>query len=284
MSRTTLTTGANSGIGLATAVHLAALGFRSLGSVRSSEKAEVLAAAAAEAGVTVEPVVIDLNDESAWAAALRDVELYGLVNNAGYLNPGAVEDVASDDALAQLETMVVTPMRLARLVLPGMRARCEGRIVNVSTVAAHLTSPMLGWYEASKHALAAVSAALRSEVASFGVEVVLIEPGGIDTNLWNKAEGDLERRRQGSAYGPAYERALRILHGAQGHMADPAEVAAVIGEALTAGHPSRHYRVGRDAGPLELANSILPASVKDMVTRSVLGLGRRLVTGKDHHS
>jgi hypothetical protein len=94
-------------------------------------------------------------------------------------------------------------------------------------------------------------------------------------NIWNKAERELERRRPGSTYEVAYDRALRILRTLRGRMTDPAKVAEVIGDALTAGHPKNHYRVGLDAGPVALANQLLPASVKDVLGRTVLGLGRR---------
>ena len=122
-TRTVLTTGANSGIGLATALELARRGFRSVGSVRSEEKADVLAKAAAEAGVEVETVLLDVTDAERCRAVMAGLELYGLVNNAGYGVTGAVEDVDDDEARQLLETMVVAPMRLARLALPGMRER-----------------------------------------------------------------------------------------------------------------------------------------------------------------
>ena len=164
--RTVLTTGANSGIGLATALELARRGFRSIGSVRSEAKAEVVHEAAAEAGVEVETVLLDVADADSCERALDGLRLFGLVNNAGYTNTGAVEDVDDDEARDQLETMVIAPMRLARLALPAMREAGEGRIVNVSSIYGRTSTPLSGWYQASKHALEAVSDALRIEVAS----------------------------------------------------------------------------------------------------------------------
>ena len=178
MAKAVLTTGANSGIGLATAIEVAKRGFRSIGSVRSREKAEVVEAAAAEAGVEVETVLLDVTDADACARVLSTLRLYGLVNNAGYGLTAAIEDVTDDEAHHLLETMVFAPMRLARLALPNMRAEGGGRIVNVSSIVGVTTSPLTGWYAAAKHALEALSDSLRMELAGAGVKVVLVEPGG----------------------------------------------------------------------------------------------------------
>ncbi len=271
MDRAVLVTGASSGIGLATTLHLARLGFRAIGSVRSEDKADALAKAAHDSGLEVEPVVFDVTDVEATERIVPHLGLYGLVNNAGYYNVGAVEDVPADDARRQLDAMVVAPMRLATLVLPAMRHRGQGRIVNVSSPTAHLTGALTGWYQASKHALSAVSDALRMEVASFGVDVVLVEPGGIRSNIWRKAEDDMVRRRTGSVYATAYDRALRLLRALEGRMHPPSDVAEVIGNALTAGRPRARYRVGADAVLLEWANSLLPARARDRVVRAALG-------------
>ena len=120
--RTVLTTGANSGIGLATVLRVARLGFRSVGSVRSEAKASIVSQAAADAGVSVETVQLDVTDAGSCADAIEQLRPWAIVNNAGYSGVGAVEDVSDDDALRQLDTMVVAPMRLARLALPHMRA------------------------------------------------------------------------------------------------------------------------------------------------------------------
>lgn len=273
MDRPVLVTGASSGIGLATALHLARLGFSAIGSVRSDDKADSLAKAAHDAGVEVEPVVFDVTDLETTERVVARLGLWGLVNNAGYYNVGALEDVAAEHARRQLDTMVVAPMRLATLALPGMRDRGQGRIVNISSPTAHLTGALTGWYQASKHALSAVSDALRVEVASFGVEVVLIEPGGIRTEIWRKAEDDIRNRSEGSSYATAYDRALRMLHALEGRMNPPAAVAQVVGKALTSGRPRARYRVGADARIVEWANSVVPARAKDRAVRAALGLG-----------
>src|SRR3954466_11152903 len=114
-AQTVLTTGANSGIGLATVLEVARHGFRSVGSVRSEAKADTVREAAAEAGVEAETVLLDVTDTDACARVVGELRPYGIVNNAGYGLTGAVEDVDDDEARALLETMVVAPMRLARL-------------------------------------------------------------------------------------------------------------------------------------------------------------------------
>src|SRR5687768_13853846 len=147
--RAVLTTGANSGIGLATVLELARRGCRSIGSVRSDAKAEVVHKAAADAGVEVETILLDVADAEQCERALAGLRLHGLVNNAGYGITGAIEDVTDDEARSILETMVVAPMRLARLALPAMREAGGGRIVNVSSIAGRATAPFAGWYTAA---------------------------------------------------------------------------------------------------------------------------------------
>jgi short-subunit dehydrogenase len=131
---------------------------------------------------------------------------------------------------------------------------------------------MIGWYQASKHALSAVSDALRREVTSSGVDVVLVEPGGFRTEIWDKAEQDLVRRRTDSLYAKAYGRSLAILRTFRPIMGHPRDVAEVIGDALTAGRPRAHYRVGVDAQLLHAAHRLLPERARDRVLQAVLGL------------
>ena len=271
--RTVLTTGANSGIGLATVLELARRGFRSVGSVRSRAKATVVKRAAEEAGVEVETVILDVTDAARCEAVMARLDLFGLVNNAGYSLTGAVEDVDDDEARRLFETMVHAPMRLARLALPGMRARGVGRIVNVSSIAGRTTAPFAGHYTGAKHALEALSDSLRVEVAGDGVKVVLVEPGGFKTGIWAEMERDVDRREaQGSRYAAAYRRSLqgqRLIEPLMGH---PEGCAKVIATALTAGNPRRRYLVGLDAQALLMAQRFTPTFVKDRAIRFGLGI------------
>lgn len=269
---TVLTTGANSGIGLATLLEIARRGYRSVGTVRSQAKADAVRSAADAAGVEVETTLLDVTDADACAEVVgRLGPLWGLVNNAGYSGAGAIEDVGDDEARTQLDTMVVAPMRLARLALPGMRQRGGGRIVNVSSVYGLTTTPLSGWYQASKHALEAASDALRMEVARDRIAVVLVEPGGIRTAIWDEMEQDI-RRRVGSRYQDAYRRSLKLQRAAAPRMGDPARVGRVIAMALGARSPRARYPVGADARAIALARRLRLTAMRDRVNRLALGL------------
>src|SRR2546421_3205701 len=171
MDKAVLVTGANSGIGLATCVRLARDGWRVIGSTRSAEKAEALHAAGREAGVTLESVLLEVDDPDSIASAFDEVAiltkgegLHAVVNNAGYTQFGAVEDVGWRDAAAQLATNVLGPIEVARAAMPAMRKRGDGRIVNVSSVGGRGSAlPLNGWYHASKFALQAGHGAVRHQ-------------------------------------------------------------------------------------------------------------------------
>ena len=271
--RTVLTTGANSGIGLATALELARRGLRSIGSVRSAAKAAIVEQAAEEAGVEVETVLLDVTDDEQCRSVVADLDLYALVNNAGYALTGAIEDVSDDDARHLFETMVFAPMRLARLTLPVMRANGGGRIVNVSSIAGLVSSPLAGWYTGAKHALEALTDALRVEVARDGVQVVLIEPGGFKTGIWEDMTRDIERHEQaGSRNTSAYERSLQFQRLLEPIMGSPDQCAAVIAGALTSRMPRNRYLVGIDAQALRLADRLTPSLIQDRFLRLALGL------------
>lgn len=274
MSDTVLVTGANSGLGLAIALEAARAGYDVVGTVRSEAKAEVVDRAASEAGVRVRTALLDVTDADGCARVVAATRPWALVNNAGYGHTGAIEDVGDDEARQLLETMVVAPMRLARLSLPHMRERGGGRIVNISSVLGLVTAPYTGWYQASKHALEALSDALRLEVADAGIAVVLVEPGGFRTNIWEDLQADIARR-EGSPHAPGYRRLATLTRLAEPLMGDPRRVAGVVVGALRARRPRARYVVGVDARAAALAAQVTPTPVRDTVTRLALGLLRR---------
>lgn len=268
--QTVLTTGANSGIGLATVLEVARRGYRSVGTVRSQKKAKAVARAARDAGVEVETAILDVTDSAGGAELVDRHRPYGLVNNAGYSITGAIEDVTVDEARAALETMVLAPMQLARLAIPHMRERGEGRIVNVSSIYGRVTTPLTGWYQGAKHALEALTDALRMEVAGSGIRVVLVEPGGFRTGIWEETERQIDTRA-GSRFDSAYRRTLQSTRLAQPIMGDPAGVARVIAGALS-GFTRPRYLVGYDAAAIALWSRLTPTEIKDRLQRLVLGL------------
>jgi NAD(P)-dependent dehydrogenase (short-subunit alcohol dehydrogenase family) len=269
--RTCVTTGANSGIGLATVLELARRGYRSVGTVRSAAKGEIVAKAAAEVGVPVETRILDVTDAGACATVIDELEPWALINNAGYSITGAIEDVSDDEARAAFETMVLAPMRLARLAVPHMRAEHRGCIVNVSSIYGRTTTPLTGWYQGAKHAMEALSDALRMEVARDGIRVVLVEPGGFRTGIWEETEREIAKR-EGSRYDDAYKRTLSTTRLWQPLMGDPAQCAKVIASALTSRIARTRYLVGYDAQALALWSSLTPTQVKDRIVRMFMSL------------
>jgi NAD(P)-dependent dehydrogenase (short-subunit alcohol dehydrogenase family) len=221
--------------------------------------------------VKVETVVLDVRDAERCRAIVNRLRPWALINNAGFSDVGAIEDVSDEEARNQLETMVVGPIRLARLALPHMRAAGQGRIVNISSIYGLTTTPFSGWYQASKHALEAASDALRVEVARDGIRVILIEPGGVNTNIWEEMKADLTRRA-GSSYETEYRRVLTLLAPYKAFMTEPVSVAGVIGRALTARSPRARYLVGRDAQGIAVAQSLVPTAVRDRISRLLTGL------------
>ena len=266
-----LTTGAGTGIGLATAIELARRGFDSVGGVRSEAKVRVIKRAARAAGVKVRTVLLDVTHADECKHAVSELKPYGLVNNAGVAASGAIEDVGDEDARIALETMVLGPMRLARLAIPHMREQGGGRIVNISSIYGLMTTPLTGWYQASKHALEALSDALRVELAADEIAVVLIEPGAFRSDIWETAGNDLQRRLD-SEYFAAYRRLDEGIRVSQRLMGDPIEVARLIASVMTAKKPKSRYLVGYDARAIDIYAKLLPTEVRDRLARITLGL------------
>jgi NAD(P)-dependent dehydrogenase (short-subunit alcohol dehydrogenase family) len=260
-----LVTGCSTGIGRATALHLAAGGFHVYATAREVAAVEGLRAAGCEL------LELDVADDASRRGAVAAAEpLDVLVNNAGYSQSGAVETVPLERVRRQFETNVFGAIELAKLVLPGMRARGRGRIINVSSMGGRFTFPGGGVYHASKHALEAFSDALRFEVAGFGVAVVLIEPGIVRTEFSATAAGGLAEvspdegpyagfeAAVGAATLNAYERGALARLGAE-----PGAVARAIERAIRARSPRARYRVTPSASLLIGLRRALPDALWD---------------------
>ncbi|HKA68818.1 MAG TPA: SDR family NAD(P)-dependent oxidoreductase [Actinomycetes bacterium] len=276
MGNSVVVTGATSGIGLATAVGLAESGYDVIGTARTEEAAQLLHDAAKDAGAQVRHVCCDVADATSTVRAFTEIATmtgggpWAVVNNAGFAQPGAIEDVTDDAVRAQLEVNLIAPARIARLVLPAMRQRRSGRIINISSISGRITLPFVGWYAASKHGLEAITDALRIEVARFGVRVVLIEPGGYGTPIWQRG---LDRMPDpaGSAYKQSYGLAGQVLNRA-GELPPPLPVVRVVRKALAAHRPRDRYLVGREARSAAALEALLPTWLGDYAKGAAVGL------------
>ena len=264
-------TGASSGIGEACALRLARTGRQVFAGVRSGADAEGLRVQG------VEPVMLDVTDPATIAAAAERLEggpLHGLVNNAGIAVSMPLEFLPLPELRRQLEVNVVGQVAVTQAFLPHLR-KARGRIVNVGSIAGHSALPFLGAYAASKHALEAVTDALRIELQPFGIEVVIVEPGSIATPMWRKGAEGFQRLAAdmpadlGRLYGGRME-AFRRAAAAAAQRGEPADkVAAVVERALNAERPKTRYLVGRDARRRARVER-LPDRLRDRVYERVL--------------
>jgi NAD(P)-dependent dehydrogenase (short-subunit alcohol dehydrogenase family) len=269
--RCVVVTGASSGIGEACALRLARTGWRVLAGVRKAADGERLR----EQGL--EPVTLDVTDAAAIAGAaerLGDDVVHGLVNNAGIAVSMPLEFLPLDELRRQLEVNLIGQLAVTQAFLPYLR-RAQGRIVNVGSIAGRSSLPFLGAYAASKHALEAVTDALRVELRPFGIEVAIVEPGTIATPIWTKGGENVQRLLAGlpadmlTLYGERMA-ALRNAAAAAAQRAEPAEeVAKVVEHALTAERPKTRYVVGRDARRRSRVER-LPDRLRDRVYERVL--------------
>jgi NAD(P)-dependent dehydrogenase (short-subunit alcohol dehydrogenase family) len=252
-----LVTGTSTGIGQATALHLARQGFDVHAGLRTAESGTELLKSASAESLRVTPIILDVNDDNSVRQGVRQVlDAAGgvdvLVNNAGIGGGGAIEDVPLDFAKRLFETNYFGAIRMIQAVLPGMRARRAGAIVNVSSVAGRVAVAAHGHYCAAKHALEAASLALAQEVRPFDIRVVLIEPGVVLTPIFSKAT------RYTDAASPYYDhRRRQILHYQRVTPTLPQVVAEVIGHAIATDRPRLRYLVGADAEALVRGRSAL---------------------------
>ena len=273
-----LITGCSSGIGLATAREAARRGHRVFASVRSPPSA-----AALETLPNTRVLRLDVAEPGAAPRAVGEVlaacgRLDALVNNAGYAQYGAVEDVSAEKWRRQFEVNVFGALELVRAALPPMRDARHGTIVNVSSVAGRVAIPFAGPYCSAKHALEAMSDALRVETAPFGIRVVVVEPGPIESNFTPRARALVEELLRGSGpYSPFYAGAEEAMAGEFQRGVRPAEtVARVIVRAIEAEKPRTRYRVGAMAKLFLPMRRLLPDRFFDRRFRKVLKLPAKI--------
>jgi len=282
-----LITGCSSGIGRAAAISLYNAGFPVYATARNAD------ALASLAGRGIHTLALDVTDETSMAQAVAAVEddagwIGVLINNAGYGLYGPVEQQPMAEIRRQFETNVFGPIRLIQLVLPGMRGRGRGRILNVSSMGGRATLPGGAFYHASKYAVEALSDALRMEVAQFGIDVVLIEPGPVNTPWNDVAAGSLSTAVPGAddagpgaaadgstgddpyaAYKTAVAASFVTAHsGPLARLGSTAEdIATVITHAVTARRPRTRYLINPVAKSVVTLNRLLPGRAYDAVVR-----------------
>jgi NAD(P)-dependent dehydrogenase (short-subunit alcohol dehydrogenase family) len=236
-------TGANSGIGRATALHLAQQGYRVFGTVRSLDKASKLQARAKELGVTVELIEMDVADDASVQRGFADIfratdHIDVLVNNAGIGGNGVVEESTSQMYHDAFNVNVVGAIRCTQQVLPNMRERKNGAIVNITSVVGKFAAIAQAPYVASKWAFEGVSEELAQEVAPFGIRVVIIEPGVTKSSIFAK---NIDAPNQSGAYDAHYRRMFAFYAAGITNATPAEEVGALIHHAITTDTPQLRY-------------------------------------------
>ena len=273
---TVLITGCSSGIGRATAERFHEEGWEVYATARNTDDIDDLA----ERGMaTLElDVTVDEDVRNAVGTVVDDNGGIGcVVNNAGYAETAAVEDLTVEDLRAQFEVNTYGPHRLARASLPHMREKGEGKIINMSSVGGRLSQPGIGGYCASKFALEALSDALRAEVRGFGVDVVLVEPGPVNTPFEQKAEEAIKERDDDGPYGDLYDRVAEfnrsirdeeggdVATNLMGKITVPPErVAKTVVKAAGSSNPKARYKVSVPHRMMAMGR-YLPSGLRDSI-------------------
>jgi NAD(P)-dependent dehydrogenase (short-subunit alcohol dehydrogenase family) len=255
-----LVTGASSGIGKSIALALLKEGHVVYGAARRVGQMDEIVAAGGRA------LNVDVTDEVGVAASIEQLiaeqgHIDILINAAGYGQYGAIEDMPIGDAHRQMDVNLFGGARFIQRVLPHMRSRGFGKIVNVTSVGGKIYTPMGGWYHASKFAMEGYSDVLRLEVRSFGIDVVVIEPGIIATEWGDIALKEAERLSSKGAYRDLLAKYVKVQTSSQG--SSPAMIARLVVKALKATQPKARYYAGKFAGPILFLRWLLPDGVFD---------------------
>lgn len=267
MTKTALITGASAGIGKTTAIHLAQNGYKVYGAARRIEKMNDLK----KYGIT--PIALDVtNDESITSCVTTILEETGridvLVNSAGLGSYGALEDVPMVEAKNQLEINLFGGARLIQLVLPGMRKNQFGKIVNISSIGGKVGLPMGSWYHASKFAIEGLSDSLRNEVRQFGIDVIVIEPGGTKSEMKDIGGVDLMRVSGETVYGNLAKGMAKMYRDMEKNDSDPLVIAKLIRKGIEAKNPKTRYIGGKMAKPMLFMRRMLSDRLFDKLLMS----------------
>ncbi|HWC17140.1 MAG TPA: SDR family oxidoreductase [Terriglobales bacterium] len=264
-------TGSSSGFGLLTVIELAKAGFFIVATMRDLDRRKRLDAALASARINaaaqVEVRQLDVTNFERIPSAIAEIvgdhgRIDVLVNNAGFAVGGFAEDVLLDELRLQLETNFFGQVAVTKAVLPAMRVQASGHIIMVSSILGLIGQPMVSSYCASKHALEGWTEALRIEVRSLGIKVVLVEPGGYKTDIWTRnvlvSRGSQDASSQNKERSRKYAEGVKASHQ---QLPDPIEVARLITRIAQDPHPKLRYRVGKDAKIGYFMRALLPWNV-----------------------
>lgn len=271
MKKVALVTGASSGIGKSTVLKLLTAGCIVYGVARRIEKMRDIQ----EKGAHV--LSMDITDETSIEKCIHAIisahqKIDILVNNAGYGSYGAIEDVSIHEAKRQFDVNLFGLARLTQLVLPHMRKNRFGKIINISSMGGKIYSPMGGWYHATKFALEGFSDCLRFEVKPFGIDVIVIEPGGIKTEWGAIAGENLLRTSGATAYQDMARKTAQLFASTYRNpkISQPDVIADTIVQVVTTQKPKSRYAVGYRARPYIFLRKILPDRVYDyLLARSL---------------
>jgi NAD(P)-dependent dehydrogenase (short-subunit alcohol dehydrogenase family) len=277
--RSVLVTGASTGIGRATALRLDRSGWRVFAGVREASDAESLREAASP---RLSPVFLDVTAPEQIAAAAKRIEaeaearLDGLVNNAGVAIPGPLETIPLEDFRRQIEVNLVAYVAMTQALLPYIR-RAEGRVVFISSIGGRIAFPFGGAYHAAKFGTEAIGDVFRQELRRWGLKVSIVEPGSIDTPIWERGQrkaSEIEAKapKTDLLYGSAIEKFRKVIEDTAERGIPPEKVAKAIAHALESKRPRRRYLVGLDAKVQARLKPLIPTPVFDKIVARTLGL------------
>ncbi len=283
-SRAVMITGASTGIGLRCALRLDTLGFRVFAGVRNDGDGEKLTKASSD---RIHPIKIDVTEPEQIASAAEQVRsalggegLYGLVNNAGIVISGPLEFLRLEDIRRQFEVNVIGQIGVTQ-AFTGLLRRARGRIVNISSISGVLATPFLGPYCASKFAFEALSDSMRMELKPWGISVSLIQPGSVETPIWDKSAEAADRSVEAmppeaeTLYGPAIEAVRETVDKTRKTACSPDLVAKAVADALTADRPKTRYVVGPGTRGQALFARFAPDRLRDTLIMREMGLHGR---------
>jgi NAD(P)-dependent dehydrogenase (short-subunit alcohol dehydrogenase family) len=281
-------TGSGTGIGLATSLHLAGRGFRVFATIRNADQDAEVHAAASERGVGIEILRLDLTDRSSITSAIAEVieragSIYGLVNNAGIGLRGCTEDCSEEEIRQLFETNVFGTIAVTQAVIPHMRAAGAGRIVTVASVGGRICGFGVTMYCASKFAQEGLGEGLAQELAPFGIQSVIVEPGIIKTPRWSARDTAARASDPDSPYRELFRAGEALAQKrVESTPTRPQDVARAVGEALTAKQPRLRYVVGRGAAVAIALRRYMPQSLFERLyfARGIRRLERQAGAGE----